>query len=223
VRSLPFFLLTAWTPCAFAQTNPNYLPVFESGMKSAGLQLGLNRPMATRDFDQDVGPGAALNLSGSYFVLDWIAIGAELGYVTFGARTHAETDAVGTTADIEREAAGFYADIIGRFNLVRERTWTPYVLGGVGRHTVVMAITSKTPGALLCSTSGQCSSTATGSAGSGMTWTVGAGAEFFIIRGMTLSLEARYRQFNLNKQFLIPNSIESLSYQLGMTFYFGHS
>ena len=56
-----------------------------------------------------------------------------------------------------------------------------------------------------------------------MTWTVGAGAEFFIIRGMTLSLEARYRQFNLNKQFLIPNSIESLSYQLGMTFYFGHS
>jgi opacity protein-like surface antigen len=223
MRILLFALFAAWTPRAFAQMKPNDLPVFESGMKSAGLQLGLNRPMATRDFDQDVGPGAALNLTGSYYLWDWISVGAELGYVTFGARTHAATDAKGVTADIERVAAGFYADITGRFNLIRERTWTPYFLGGVGRHAVVVIVTPKTPGGSLCSESGACTSSAIGLIGSGMTWTAGGGIEFFVIRGMTLSLEARYRQFSLSGGWLVPDSIESLSYLLGMTFHFGYS
>lgn len=198
-------------PCS-AQIPPT--PYFEKGLKTAALQIGPVYPTSTNGFKGAVKGGPALNLQYLYYPSDWIGIGGELSYFAFGAKT-IESNGV----EISGKASAVNAGILVRANILRERTWTPYVLGGAGLHSFTFTLDSA--GTTICSVlTGDCAQDSMSSKSQSLTVTAGAGIEAFVFRGMSLSFESRYHEFRLGgKEF--DAHAESLSFLLGMRFWFG--
>jgi opacity protein-like surface antigen len=80
-----------------------------------------------------------------------------------------------------------------RVNLLRERPWTPYLMSGVGWHSAKLA---------------------TGSS-KGLTVSAGFGLEFFVIQSLSVVLDARYRQYRLERGAFGGNNAESMTVTIG--------
>jgi opacity protein-like surface antigen len=182
-------LLLAWTQNALAQSAPGYTPVFDQGLKTASLRLGPTSPTSTNGFAESAKAGPFMGLQYLYFPYDWIGIGADVGYHTFG-----------------KNANAIALDAIVRLNLLRERSWTPYLVGGAG-HAQSSRTLPAAPGA----------ASGTTEKGSGLSLLAAGGLEAFVFRGMSVSLEARYTEFRGG-----GGAVESLAYLLGVGFWFGY-
>ena len=160
------------------------MPIFDSTQRSIGLQLGAAQPNSTRGFRQVAKSGPALNVVGWYYPFDWVAAGAELGFTQFGKNSRGSADALNV-------------GVLARVNLLRNRSWTPYVLGGVGQHSTNVKIDAAFNGAPACSpVNGNCG-TDQNIKGSGTSVTGGLGIEGFLFQGLSLSLESRFRENRL--------------------------
>lgn len=202
--------------------SPIVFPQFSAGMSSAGLLLGVAQPTANDGFADLVGPGPEAGLQWLYYPWDWAALGAELGYVRLGKRRATPPGKPFVT--VTGEAAGPALTAIGRVNLLRDRSWTPFVLGGAGVHFLqINAVAAATdPGGQVCFVgTTTCAEAFTFKLkGRGLTMTAGAGLEAMLFRGMSLALEARWRRYEDDKNYG-GDAAETLSYQLGTRVQFG--
>lgn len=201
-------LLAACASAAFAQAPATYLPSFEPGAKSVALRLGTSQPTQTNSFAQAVRRGPALSAQYLYFPSDWVAFGADASYHAFGQNTLPD---VNNSLDgrASRAAAAALLGLL-RLNLMQETSWTPYILGGAGvnsfTQTIDPGLTPNLPGEQRSST--------------GLALAAAGGVEFFILRGISLSFEARYTAFRRPEGFGGP--AEAISYLLGLGFWFNY-
>ncbi|HAH05374.1 MAG TPA: hypothetical protein DCM05_02435 [Elusimicrobia bacterium] len=182
LRSLAAPLLFFWAATASAQSAPGYTPLFDEGLKSVALRLGASRPTPSNGFDKDAKAGPGLSLQGLYYAWDWVGVGADLGYHTFG-----------------KDANALALDAIVRLNFLRESSWSPYLMGGAGH--AQSSVTRN--GAKESSTGGS--------------FLAAGGIEAFVLRGMSVSFEARFTAFRGG-----GSGVESLAYLLGAAFWFGY-
>ncbi|MBI5244501.1 MAG: outer membrane beta-barrel protein [Elusimicrobia bacterium] len=228
-RLSALLLLCACASDACAQSTPGYLPLFDKGMVCVGLQFGPSRPTSTHGFNKTVSGGIGLDLQSFYYPSDWIAIGVLLDYISFGSKKW-ESYAVDLGAspsgpglvEMQSSSKGMAFALLTRLNLLQERSWTPYIVGGIGRHTLSTSASAATQGYTFCDDSGSCGSSKSG--GSKGTMLIGgAGVEFFVIRGLSLSGEVRFRQFRIEGGDALGRpSVESLSYLIGITTWFNY-
>lgn len=179
------------------------MPFFEKGMSSAGLLLGSVRPTATDGFDRAARSGPGLGVQYLYYPWDWAALGAELDYLKFGKGSQGSAEAK-------------VLSVLARVNLLQERSWTPFVTGGVGYH--LFDLTASVPAGTCAPLLSSCDAGKGSSAG--LATTAGGGVEAFLFRGMSLSLETRWQGFDLDpKKF--SGRAEALSILVGARFWFG--
>lgn len=221
MRWLAFALASLAAASSQAQESPFALPHFSAGMSSAGLLLGVAQPTQSNSFDRYSRPGPEVGLQWMYYLWDWIGVGAELDYFRIGKKR--STIPERPFADASREVAGISLTGLGRVNLLRERTWTPFVVGGIGVHRlgVKTYYVANTPGTLIClAETGACAESFTVvAATTGPTVTAGAGVEAMLFRGFSLAVEARWRQYF--EKGIKGEAVDTLSYQLGTRFHFG--
>lgn len=220
---LPAFGLTLLAVSGAQAGSPIIFPEFSAGMSAAGLLLGVAQPTANDAFGDLVGPGPEVGLQWLYYPWDWVAFGAELGYVRLGKRSQTFPGRPLVTA--AGEAAGPAMTALGRVNLLRDRSWTPFVLGGAGFHLLQVKVlaANREPGGQVCivaSTTTCGESVAFTMKGRGPTITAGAGIEAMLFRGMSLAFEARWRRYEDDKNFG-GSAAETLSYHLGTRVQFG--
>ena len=185
------------------------MPMFDEGKHSFALQLGVARPTKTNGLDSFAKPGPGVGLQYLYYPWDWVAVGGELDYLAFGKKSSA--------SGASGSATGLYFGPVARVNILRERSWTPYVLGGAGLHSFSLKTASPAGAAvppadcrLLPEACGSQSAKSTGLALTGA-----LGLEAFLFRGFSLSFEARYHEFRLDSKKFAGNA-EGLSYMLGI-------
>ncbi len=215
--ALALLLLRASLACA--ESAPGYLPIFDGGMKSVGLQLGVAKPTPTNGADSLIKSGPAVGIQFLKYQLDWVGLGLELDYLKFGKNGYASAG-----GEISGEAAAMSLSALVRLNMLQERSWTPYLLGGAGYHSSSLKLAVKSaPGVQTCLSFGseqKCGSDPSlEPAMKGLTVTGGAGIEAFILRGMSLAFEARFQQFRNGSD--AEGALESLSYFFGARFLFG--
>ena len=218
ISSAAAFLLVLNT-AAFAGSSPGYLPIFDGGMKSFGLQLGVAKPTPTNKADSLIKSGPTVGIQYLNYYLDWVALGLELDYLKFGKNGYASAG-----GEISGEATAMSLSTLVRLNMLQERSWTPYLLGGAGYHSSSLKLGVKSPpGAQSCLSFGseqKCGvDPSLEPAMKGLTVTGGAGIEAFVLRGMSLALEARFQQFRSGSD--ADGALESLSYFFGARFLFG--
>lgn len=218
-RSAAALLLSLDAAAAFAESAPGYLPIFDGGMKSVGLQLGVAKPTPTNGADSLLKSGPGLGIQYIDYQLDWVGLGLELDYLKFGKNSYTTRG-----VDISGEAAAMSLSTLVRLNLLQERSWTPYLFGGAGYHSSSLKLGAKgPPGTQTCLTFGseqKCGADPSlEPAMKGLSVTGGAGIEAFILRGMSLALEARFQQ--LRKGSDADGALESLSCFFGARFLFG--
>ncbi|MFH2204100.1 MAG: outer membrane beta-barrel protein [Elusimicrobiota bacterium] len=184
---------------AAARAQIPSMPVFDDGMRMIGLQLGAAQPTNTHGFREVAASGIGVNLLGLRYLNDWIAAGAEVGMSQFGKNERGKADAMNL-------------GILARVNLCRRRSWTPYILGGIGYHTTNVAINADAPGfETACSPiNGACGDEMSIKA-KGTSITAGLGIEKFLFQGLSLSFESRLRQNRFS-----GTSVESLNLMLGV-------
>lgn len=216
-----FALASFAAASAGAQESPFGLPHFKAGMSSAGLLLGVAQPTRSNGFDRFAGPGPEVGLQWMRYLWDWIGVGAEFDFFLLGKKRSTVPDA--PFVEVTSQAAGFSLTGLGRVNLLRERSWTPFVIGGFGVHRVGLRATavSNDPAGQVCFRGTQtcAESLSIASVVTGPTVTAGAGVEAMLFRGFSLAAEARWRQYF--EKSLKGDAIDTLSYHLGTRFHFG--
>ncbi|MBI5595881.1 MAG: outer membrane beta-barrel protein [Elusimicrobia bacterium] len=191
------------------------LPVFTGGHLGAGLHLGTALPNGTNGFGSRAGRGPSIALRLTRFLNDWVALGAELGAEVF-LKHSSPSLPDGTKADASFSAQALHLTLLGRVNLFESRSWSPYALGGAGIGK--FSVKASAPGPVCWPLSDACSN-ALNAAATGLHLTGGGGIEFFIMRGMTLSLEGRFHEYQSDGKKLAA-SAESMTATLGATFWF---
>ncbi|MBI3299201.1 MAG: outer membrane beta-barrel protein [Elusimicrobia bacterium] len=215
VRRVALVLSLAVLAAPGARGENFELPAFKAGYLGLGLHLGMVLPTATNGFSERAGRGAAVSLRVTRFIADWIALGAELGGDLHLKHKSASTPG-GSTNDASYEARALHASLLGRVNLFESRSWSPYVIGGVGLNK--LSAKGAAPGAA-CWPLGQGCAASVSGASTGVELSGGVGLEFFIMRGMALSLEGRFREHRVDGKTLGAGA-ESLSASFGTTFWF---
>ncbi|MBI3550722.1 MAG: outer membrane beta-barrel protein [Elusimicrobia bacterium] len=192
---------------------------FEGGLTSFGFQLGAALPAGANDFSAAVSGGPSFNVRYLRYLTNWIALGAEGGVTRFNRRIQESSPSgpllvPGASAQTMR-ATALTLDAIARVNVFEQGAWTPYLLGGAGLSNFSANGRVTIPGGIPPD-QGFKSST------KGLFVTGAAGVEAFLIRGLSATFEARYGKYPLDKAFR-SKSAESLSYLLGLNFWFGKS
>ncbi len=175
------------------------MPIFDESMRTVGLQLGSAHPTSTHGFRQVTASGIGVNIVGWRYLLDWIAAGAEIGMSQFGKNPRGKADAINL-------------GILGRVNLLRQRSWSPYILGGIGYHMTNVSVTAATEGdfAGACNPINGACGDSQGISAKGTSITAGLGVEKFLFQGLSTSFEARFREHRFS-----GTSVESYHILLG--------
>lgn len=201
--------------CAPASAENFVLPAFKRGDLGLGFHLGLALPLGSYGFSERAGRGPAFSLRATRWAASWVAWGGELGGEFF--LSHKSPSVTGqTAADAAYSASALFAGLFGRINLFESSSWSPYVLGGGGVSRLSVKGTAPVP--VCWPVSGACAPGVNGSS-TGPYLTGGGGVEFFFMRGMSLALEGRFRQYQSDRKTLTGNA-ESLGVTLGTTFVF---
>ncbi|MFA5138779.1 MAG: outer membrane beta-barrel protein [Elusimicrobiota bacterium] len=188
-----------------AQAQVYGVPLFEAGEHGVALHLGVAAPAAKNGFNSYAKPGPAVDLQYLYYPSDWVALGAELGMFKFGKKSSSSSSGEASMTDL---------GVLMRVNLIRERTWTPYVLGGVGYHSSTFKAASARPGEQVCF--GNTCAESLSDKAKGLSVTTGAGVEAFIMHGLSLIGEARFHEFRMS----YGNRAQSMSYLVGARMWF---
>jgi opacity protein-like surface antigen len=183
-----------------AQAPPPYLPVFDKGMHSGGMALGVANPMESGGFSSKAKRGPAIGFQYRYYTSDWIAVGADLGMNMYGKMTAPDGTAYQTSA--------IAFQTVLRLNLLRETSWTPYMLGGIGFNS--FSLKSTPP---LRSTAPSLSEKTTGPA-----FSAGGGLEFFVMRGLSMFFETRWNGYKRPKS--THGDFDAITGQLGLAMWF---
>lgn len=210
------FLLTALLAAPLGARAENLtLPVFSAGHLGAGLHLGNTLPNSTNGFSSRAGRGPSISLRATRFFNDWLALGAELGGEIFLKHTSPSVPG-GSRADASFSAQALHLTLLGRVNFLQERSWSPYALGGIG----LGKFTAKgsAPTAVCWPLTNACSNGLNGSS-TGLHLTGGGGIEFFVMRGMAVSLEGRFHEYQSDGKTL-TSSAEAMTATFGTTFWF---
>lgn len=173
-------LLTAAGPASAQLIS---LPRYKRGLKSLGLAVGRVAPTATEGFSKAVEPALGAGLEFLYFPSGWFALGAELGYQPFKSK------ALPGPPEVTTEATAVHFGALARLHFLEDRSWTPYAVGGAGLHQVDLALDA-----------GPKTQT------SSLMVTAGGGIEGFVLRGLSLGLEARWRRYKVGRD----SAVESL-------------
>ncbi len=194
------------------------LPIFDSELRTGGLQLGWASPTGTSGFNEIAGGGVglrAVNFIGYQYLLDWVAVGVEAGISKFKKQAVANF-ATGAGGGGEGTADENHLGILMRVNFLQNRSWTPYMVGGLAYHNLKMSV-SANPGATVRDPmTGTVSDTGFSRAVKGVGFSAGAGIEAFVLRGLSVSFESRWRQIRFT-----DGPAESLGHFLGFHLWFG--
>jgi opacity protein-like surface antigen len=178
--------------------------MFEPQKKTLAILIGGVKPTETNGFAGAVKGGPAVGLQYLYFPWDWAGLGAEILVFQLG-KNQAKTDIKGL-------------DVPVRINLLRERAWTPYVLGGVGVHQFEYSYNGSALSTTCDPLTGVCGpfkkATSTGVSATGA-----LGLELIPIRGLSVSFEARYYDFQLSRRHFRADA-EVFGYLLGIRYWF---
>jgi len=187
------------------------MTVFQPGLHSAGLGLGWSMPTASEDMDQALKGGPALNLRYFRYFLGWLALGAEAGYATFGENSR--TTAAGAAATMSGSSLSL--TVLGRFNLLEERAWTPYMLGGAGFNQVSLK-QELVDAAGVPLTTGSFNEKS-----NRLSFTAGAGFEAFLTRDLSLFAEGRFHRHSLDSGKFSASVLETVGFRIGANFWLG--
>lgn len=146
--------------------------------------------------------GFAGGLGYTRHLSEWFAWGVEAGGLSF----RKENDPLGPG---NRRLGGVSTALLGtgRFNLVFDRPWTIYALGGAGVH--------RTNGKLETAASSRSVSD------DGFAILAAGGAEAFLMMDLSARFEARFNAYRLDANKFGIDSAEFLSFQLGISYWFG--
>jgi len=191
---------------------------FEKGNRSVGLQIGVARPTEP-SFSETVRTGPDINIQALYYQWDWIAVGTELNFTRFlskqfGAPAGLRT--VPASTDLSSSAQAISLSVLTRVNFFESGTWSPYMLGGVGMSRFEQTVDAVVPGA----TAGTFDTTITKGNSTAMVISAGLGIEVFTVRDASLSVEARFRQYNLDEAIFLSDA-QSVSLAFGFHFWWG--
>ncbi|PCI38734.1 MAG: hypothetical protein COB53_04325 [Elusimicrobia bacterium] len=203
-------LLLLLSPAAHADSIR--MRPFEAGNRSVGLQIGVATPSQPA-FKKGARNGPFIGIPVTYYLSDWIAVGAELSFLNFSGTALPGTQGA-STFELSQKFRAISATIFGRVNFFERGTWTPYVLGGAGVHTTSASNTIETlsgPEVL--------SPVEPIQPGSGIAVTAGTGVEVFLVRDASLSFDVRFHKLYLKS----PNDLESLSFMLGFHYWWGRN
>lgn len=191
------------------------LPVFKAGDHGYGFHLGMALPTETNGFSDRAGRGGAFSLRLTRFLNSWVAYGAELG-TEMHLKHKTASSPGGSISDASFDAQALHLTLFGRANLFLERFWTPYFIAGGGLNR--LSVKGSAPSPVCWPVAQACANTVAGSS-TGIELDGGGGIEFFFLRGMTLSIEGRFREHRVDGKKL-GASAESISATLGTTFWF---
>lgn len=201
--------------CGPAGAENFMLPSFKEGDLGLGFHLGMALPLGSSGFSSRAGRAPSFSFRLTHWSSSWVAWGGELGMEAFLPHKTASLPG-GMTADANYSASALSAGLFGRVNLLESSSWSPYVLAGGGLSR--FSVKGSAPNPVCWPVSGVCGTSVNGSA-TGPYLTGGGGLEFFFLRGMSMALEGRFRQYRSDHKAL-AGDIESLSVTLGTTFVF---
>lgn len=209
-------LLAVLLAAASAARAENFmLPTPRAGDLGLSVHTGLALPLGSHGFSSRAGRAPHFSLRLTRWVSSWVAWGGELGIEAF--LPHQSPSVPGSmTADAKFDATAAFAGLLGRVNLLEAAPASPYLLLGGGFNRFAAKGTAAGP--VCWPVSESCAASLNGSS-TAPYLTGGAGFEFFILRGMTVSLEGRFRQYRTDGKTLRGDA-ESLSATLGTTFVF---
>jgi opacity protein-like surface antigen len=190
---------------AAAQAQVYGVPLFEAKEHGVALHLGVAAPAAKNGFNSYAKPGPAALAQYVYYPSDWVGLGAELGMFKFGKKSSSVSSGEASVTDL---------GVLMRVNMVRERTWTPYALGGVGYHSSTFKAASADPDGKVCF--GNTCGASISDKAKGMSVTTGAGLEAFLMHGLSIIGEARFHEFRMS----YGNRAQSMSYLIGARMWF---
>ena len=203
-----------------------YQPFFKAGQSEFGLALGVAQPTGSGGLSSVAGRGPAVGLEYLRYWTDWTAWGAGLDLDMMGAASDPGPPG-------RKGKAGLKSfSLLGRLNLLREESWTPYLLAGVGAAIGDVSVTATAaPGTTVCADQGKpaaCAAQASVSRSAlGPALTAAAGVETFLFQGLSLSLEGRFTEFRLpvsSADFPVPHGrCQALAIRLGAHLWFGGS
>lgn len=213
-----------------ARAQLPYAPRYEGKMRAIGLRGGVLWPMNAGGLSGSVDDGRDFALDGSYFLSDWIALGAELR--SYGSKPRSQELAVPGLYSL-RAAGEFSGTSLGlttRVNFIRASDWSPYAALGLGLHASKFSLLA--PGARYftgeparnCAAKGSCAAelVRSGSA-SGLMLVAAAGVERL---GLFFENMSGFSELSLRRYFL-PESkagvglVESLTLAFGVRFWLG--
>lgn len=170
-----------------------------------GLRLGAQYPMATNRLDLAARSGPAIGLHYFRYLSEWFVLGLEVDALRFKKGA----SALVAGRDPRQRVGGqtLAALATGRVNLAFDRPWTIFVKGGAGVHRTKADVET-----LAASSSASHSGLAVLAAG---------GAEVFLNKNVTLAFETRFEGLRLDKNKFGFDSAEFLTYQLGVSYWFG--
>jgi opacity protein-like surface antigen len=218
MRRAAFLIALLASSAAPVRADSVRMRPFLAGNRSLGLQLGPARPTAPA-FKDMVRTGAAVNVHGLHYVYDWIAVGADLGYYRFfkgNFASQAMVSGVPASNALNSEAQAIAALALVRINFFERGIWSPYVLGGAGLHRFEQTVSASVL------TNGQPAEETVVANATGIAVTAGTGIEVFLVRDASVSFEARFHQFRLDRK-KFANNAESLSFLFGFHFWWGRN
>lgn len=209
-------VLASLLAAASAARAENFmLPSPKAGDLGLSVHTGLALPLGSGGFSSRAGRAPHFSLRLTRWLSSWVAWGGELGAEAF--LPHKSPSVPGSmTADAKFDATAAFAGLFGRVNLVENAPASPYLLVGGGLNRLAAKGTAAGP--VCWPLSRTCASALNGSS-TAPYLTGGAGFEFFVLRGMTVTLEGRFRQYRTDGKTLHGDA-ESLSAALGTTFVF---
>ncbi|HBL16528.1 MAG: hypothetical protein A2X36_00865 [Elusimicrobia bacterium GWA2_69_24] len=222
MRARTLILLAAAALClpAPGRAESVRMTQFQRGMRSLGTSVGLAAPTATSGFDDAVRDGPTAILRYTSYRWDWIALGVEFDYAMFRQKSLRGQErslfSVHDAAVLDQKLDAMALMAFARVNLLEERSWTPYLLGGAGvsyiQASYAAVLGPPHPPDTTVSGSASCSR---------LTVAAGGGLEVFLVRDMSLTAEARFRRYQLDAGRFNATAAESLSYVLGFHYWYG--
>ncbi|MBI5242132.1 MAG: hypothetical protein HY922_00445 [Elusimicrobia bacterium] len=187
---------------------------FERGGFSMGLQGGRMYQAGTSRLEESLANGAVENLQFLYYPLRGLAFGVEAGLFRLPSNNRLDdTSLLNGLPAQERalKAQGWTASFLGRINIL-DGAWSPYLLAGIGFHTIVLKEDYLQPAGAWASESLSLH---------GVLLTGGFGLEAFVYRNTSLSVEARTQHFRLSTSRFDAGYIETASGLVGVRRQFG--
>ncbi|MBI5200883.1 MAG: outer membrane beta-barrel protein [Elusimicrobia bacterium] len=178
---------------------------FHGGDSAWGGRVGWQYPTATEMLDTAVRSGPAGGFHYGRHLSDWFAVGLEAELLNFRRGRGAIVAGQGAPQRMYGGTGALFAT--GRLNLVFDRPWTIYVKGGGGFHATRAKVVT-----LAGANNRSHRDFAVLAAG---------GAEVFTLKNVSLLFEARWESFNLADGKFGMNKAEFLSFQTGLSYWFG--